>query len=159
MTEEQERRAVVTETRSWIGTPYNSGQDVKGAGVDCGMILVRVFDAVGLLPQGLDPRPYPAQWAIHQREEMYLGWLKKFGREIDEGAAGPGDVVAMLFGLVFGHAAIITSWPMVVHAIGNKVREDDFSRNALLRKLASDKENVKLRFFSIWPRKEGKEVS
>ena len=40
---------VVAEARKWIGTPYHNCADVQGAGVDCGMLLVRVFVDSGLV--------------------------------------------------------------------------------------------------------------
>ena len=53
------RQRIVEEARSWLGTPYHHQAMVKGAGVDCAMILVAVYRAVGLIPAGFDPRPYP----------------------------------------------------------------------------------------------------
>ena len=53
-----ERTAVVAAARSWIGTPYHNCADVIGTGVDCGMLLVRVFVDSGLCAP-FDPRPYP----------------------------------------------------------------------------------------------------
>ena len=38
-----QRAAVVAEARSWIGTPYHHAADVKGHGVDCAMLLIRVY--------------------------------------------------------------------------------------------------------------------
>jgi cell wall-associated NlpC family hydrolase len=48
--EAAQRATVVAEARSWIRTPYHNCADVKGAGVDCGMLLVRVFVDTGLMP-------------------------------------------------------------------------------------------------------------
>ncbi len=72
--EAEQRAAVVAEARSWIGTRYHNCADVKGAGVDCGMLLVRVFVDTGLC-QPFDPRPYPPDWHLHRSEEKYLGFL------------------------------------------------------------------------------------
>ncbi len=47
--EASERRAIVREAMTWLGTPYVSNGAVKGAGVDCGMILVRVFSDCGII--------------------------------------------------------------------------------------------------------------
>ena len=49
------RLEVVTAARAWIGAPYHHAADVKGAGVDCAMILVRVFCDLGLV-EPFDPR-------------------------------------------------------------------------------------------------------
>ena len=34
---------VIAEARTWIGAPYHPQGDIKGVGVDCGMLLVRIF--------------------------------------------------------------------------------------------------------------------
>ena len=68
------RAAVVAEARSWIGTPYHHAADVKGHGVDCAMLLVRVYCDLGLI-EPFDPRPYTRDWFLHRSEERYLGFL------------------------------------------------------------------------------------
>ena len=79
------RAAVVAAARSWIGTPYHHAADVKGrqGGVDCAMLLVRVYCDLGLV-EPFDPRPYTRDWMLHRDEERYLGFLlaraKRFGR-------------------------------------------------------------------------------
>ena len=44
------REKIVAEARSWIGTPYHNCADIKGVGVDCGMLLVRVYVDTGVVP-------------------------------------------------------------------------------------------------------------
>jgi cell wall-associated NlpC family hydrolase len=72
--EARQRAAVVAEARSWIGTRYHNCADIKGAGADCGMLLVRVFVDTGLVAP-FDPRPYPPDWHLHRSEEKYLGFV------------------------------------------------------------------------------------
>src|SRR5579863_1262272 len=102
------RAAVVAEARSWIGTPYHLGADVKGAGVDCAMILVRVFCDLGLVAP-FDPRPYSNDWHLHRGEEVYLGLLLARSREVARTEVGPGDVVLFRYGRCFSHGGIVTS--------------------------------------------------
>ena len=73
-TEAAQRAAVVAEARKWIGTPYQSAQDVRGCAVDCGMLLIRAFVDAGLV-EPFDPRPYPPDWHLHRSEEKYLGFV------------------------------------------------------------------------------------
>ncbi len=81
--EAAQRAAIVREARSWIGTPYHNCADVKGrnGGVDCGMLLVRVFVDTGLVAP-FDPRPYPPDWHLHRSEEKYLGFVFDRTREV-----------------------------------------------------------------------------
>ena len=92
--ESGQRAAIVAEARSWIGTPYHNCADIKGAGVDCGMLLVRVFVDAGLCPP-FDPRPYPIDWHLHRSEERYLGFIFDRGSEVAD--PQPGDVMVLRY--------------------------------------------------------------
>jgi cell wall-associated NlpC family hydrolase len=144
MTEAGERAAVVAEARSWVGTRYVSNADVKGAGVDCGMLLVRCFVDVGLIP-AFDPRPYPAQWALHQSGERYLAFVARFADEI-EGPPEPADVVVFRWGRCHSHGSIVTVWPEIIHAYGAPCTPENVEQNLMLRRLSP-------RFFSFWARR------
>lgn len=121
MSVSDQRRAVVAEALSWVGTPYHNGGDIKQVGVDCGMLLVRVFVDTGFV-EPFDPRPYPAQWHLHQFAERYLHWIETFGQKVpgpDEGRVPfPGDVVMFKYGHTYAHGSIVIEWPMIVHAMG-----------------------------------------
>jgi len=123
------REDVLDEARSWIGTPYAPGQMVKGAGVDCGMLLIGIFRNVGHLDPGFDPRPYPIQWHFHQAGERYLGIVEKFAWEITSSPL-PGDIVLFKFGKCFSHGAVVIKWPLIIHALRPyKVGHEDALRN------------------------------
>lgn len=107
------REQIVAEAQTWLGTPYHHQGCLKNVGVDCGMILVAVFHAVGLIPQ-IDPRPYPHDWHLHRDDERYLGWLAQFGREV--GQPELGDVVVWRFGRTFSHGAIYVGQNQIIHA-------------------------------------------
>ncbi len=114
------RHSVALEARAWIGTPYHHQADVRGAGVDCAMLLVRVFEHCGLIPPRVDPRPYAPEWHLHRSEEVYLGWLTQYAVEQHTGEPAPGDVVAWRYGRAFSHAAIVVgegSRAAIVHAL------------------------------------------
>ena len=144
MTEDEERALVVAEAKSWINTPYHSNADIKGVGVDCGMLLVRVFVDTGLVAP-FDPRPYPAQWNLHMKEERYMNIVKGYAHEIQT-MPGPGDVVLFHFGLCYAHGGIIVEWPFLVHALGpGKVHIINGDRGPFVKGLPR-------KFFSIWPR-------
>lgn len=135
--EQAERDAVVAEARSWIGTPYHHCADVKGAGVDCGMILVRVFADCGLIDP-FDPRPYAPDWMKHREEEIYLDIVRRLTRvEFDPRleVPGAGDVVVWKHGKTYSHGAIVTDWPYVVHAFADagRVEEIDVTHTPLMK--------------------------
>ena len=76
MTEAEQRASVAALARKWIATPYHNCADVLGAGVDCGMLIVRVFVDSGMV-EPFDPRPYAPDWMIHRDEEKYLGFFEE----------------------------------------------------------------------------------
>ncbi|MFH6786327.1 MULTISPECIES: hypothetical protein [Methylobacterium] len=146
MNDRQDRAWIVREARRWIGTPYHPGADVHGVGVDCGMLLVRVFVDTGLVPP-FDPRPYPQDWHIHRDDERYLGFL--FARTREVAVPEPGDIVVFRQGRTYSHGGIVTAAdPLVlVHAFSpaQAVIEEPVSRNGMLVQPYRAP-----RFFSFW---------
>lgn len=156
-----QRADVVREARRWINTPYHDQADVLGAGVDCGMHLVRVFVDLGLVP-AFDPRPYPADWMMHRDDERYLDVVRSLAsREFDPTVTPPqgGDVVVWKHGRTFSHGAIVTGeprsqvptgWPWVVHALidAGRVIEEDVSKSRTAMRLAG--QDRPMRAFSVW---------
>jgi cell wall-associated NlpC family hydrolase len=141
-----QRDKVVREARSWIGTPYHQQGDVKGAGVDCGMLLVRVFVGTGLC-EPFDPRPYADDWYLHRSEEKYLGFV--FDRTKEVVAPLPGDVMVFRYGRCYSHGGIVTcAAPLtIVHAYlpARLVIEEDVSSNMALKDPLR-----KPKFFTFW---------
>lgn len=131
--ETKQRAAIVAEARSWIKTPYHHAADVKGAGADCGMLLVRVFVDTGLC-EPFDPRPYAPDWMLHRSEERYLGFI--FDRTKEVARPMPGDVMVFRQGRCYSHGGIVTvANPLtIVHAFrpAGRVIEDEVSSNTAL---------------------------
>lgn len=139
--EAAQRAAVVAEARSWLGTPYHHLGDIKGAGVDCAMFLVRVYVDAGMVP-AFDPRPYPTDWHLHRGEERYLGVVLDRAHEV--ASPKPGDIALYRFGRALSHSAIVLDWPNVIHAqvrIGC-IYSDSFHDEPLASRTP--------RFFSLW---------
>lgn len=111
--ESSQRAAVVAEARSWLGTPYHHRGRIKGAGVDCAMLLAEVYHRAGLIP-ALDIGHYPMDWHLHRDVEQYLGWVERHASRTD--LALPGDVVLFRFGRCFSHGGIVLDWPRIIHA-------------------------------------------
>lgn len=153
MTEDELRQKVVEEAKSWIGTPYVSNGMIKGkrGGVDCAMFPLAVYASCGYIPKDLDPRPYPPQWHVHQNEEMYMKYVLRFAKEVPgppEREPKPGDFIMFKIGKVSAHGAIVTKWPLVVHALGDSfVLPEDVSKNTTGKRALW---LVSKTFFTLW---------
>ena len=114
-TEAAQRIAVVSETRTWINTPYMPRTGVKGVGCDCAYLLIRVFVSCGIV-KPFKVGYYKAGLALlREGEQMYRGILKKIARPIEGRDPIPGDIVLFKFAKAT-HGGIVTQWPMMIHA-------------------------------------------
>lgn len=107
---------IAREAMRWLNTPYHHAADVRGVGVDCAMLLVRVFCDSGLVPP-FDPRPYPPDWHLHRSAERFLGWIAQFAEPVDSPQAG--DVALFKYGRCVSHGGIVVSLepePIMIHA-------------------------------------------
>lgn len=130
-----QRDAVVAEALSWVGTPYHHLAAVKGAGVDCAMLLVAVYQAVGMVAANYDPRPYAPQWFLHHSRELYREHLASWAEPITD--PGPGDVAVYRFGRTASHGAIIVDKDLMVHAYRPRGRVEITEMRALAQRLDS----------------------
>ena len=134
MSETEQRAAVVAEARTWLKTPWVHMAAIKGAGVDCAMLLVEVYVTAGLIER-FDPRPYPPDWMLHRSDERFLGFLFDRSHQVEKPEAG--DVVMFRVGRAFSHGAIVTrAAPLtIVHSFlpVGVVVEEQAERNRLLR--------------------------
>jgi cell wall-associated NlpC family hydrolase len=111
------RAAIVTEAKSWIGTPFHHEARIKGAGVDCLQLLVGVAQNVGIIGEIKIPH-YSPDFHLHRDDETYYEGLLKYLTEIP-GPPGPGDVALFKLTRIFWHGAIVVEWPRVIHADWN----------------------------------------
>jgi NlpC/P60 family putative phage cell wall peptidase len=123
------RAAVVAAARAWLGTPYHHMGRVKGAGVDCLMLLAEVYEAAGIVPHVAVPF-YPPDWNLHRDAERYLEGVMRYAHPVETPSAG--DVALFKFGRCFAHGAIVTDWPHLIHAfVRVGVIEGDATQGAL----------------------------
>jgi len=119
VSEEQRRAAVVAEAVSWIGTPFHHAARVKGAGVDCLMLLAEVYERAGISAH-IEPPFYVPDWHLHRDAERYMEGLLHYAQPIAGPPQGPeprpGDIALFRFGRTFSHGAIVTRWPRLIHA-------------------------------------------
>ena len=156
-----QRRAVIAEARSWIGTAYHHRQAVKArydadgnrtspGGVDCATLLAQVYEAAGMTSPVPIPE-YPPDWHMHRKTQRYADMVSERSREISEAEALPGDVVMYQFGLAFSHAAIVMppGWPHIVHAFfGSRMVQADHGDGGILG--SDDGAPRPRRFFTVW---------
>ena len=136
------RAAVIRCARTWLRTPYHHLGRVKGAGVDCAMLLAEIYAEAGLVPPLAIPH-YPPDWHLHRESERYLGVLLDHAVEYLPAIAGtdhphpnpppsrgreweggelptrpvlPADIALWRFGRCFSHGAVVVDWPVVIHA-------------------------------------------
>jgi cell wall-associated NlpC family hydrolase len=128
---DERRAAIVHEALSWVGTPYHPYADVKGVGVDCAMLLVRVYQVDGTVAADFDPRPYSMQWYLHRGEPRYLNGIIRYCRRIEEAEIRPADIVLYNFGRHAAHGAIVIDATYVVHAYRPGGRVEKTERRAL----------------------------
>jgi NlpC/P60 family putative phage cell wall peptidase len=140
-----QRAAVIAEAHTWLNTPYHHMGRIKGVGVDCATLLCEVYAAVGVTPH-VDPGHYPNDWHLHRSDERYLGWLRKYGREVAE--PQPGDVIVWRFGRCFSHGAILCDNGQIIHSyLGEGVRLE--RRDAeIFREPSGEWRAVK--YFTLW---------
>ena len=141
--EAEARTAVVQEGLSWLKTPYHHRAREKGAGVDCGMILLAIYEAAGVLPH-IAPEAYPQDWHLYRSEERYLGYAQEHLHQI-EGPPLPGDIALFRFGRCVSHGALVIQWPMILHAYrpaGEVVLDDAEANQDLCERLVG--------FWSPW---------
>lgn len=141
--EQLERSLVVEEAKTWVGTPYHHCADIKGVGVDCAMLLVRIVVDTGLVP-AFDPRPYPPDWHLHRSEELYLHNMSGRAKQVVTPKAG--DFVVWKWGRTFSHGGVVMNdeGPLdVVHALS---REKIVMRGAPPGYLNGHE----VRYYSMW---------
>ncbi|QDG79769.1 peptidase P60 [Labrenzia sp. PHM005] len=115
------RAAVLTEARTWIGSPYRHQASCKGGGCDCLGLLRGIWRALyGLEPQ--DIPSYTADWAETGGAETLIEAGRTWLQEITLEVAQPGDVLVFRWrdGVPAKHVGILsgplTESPMLIHA-------------------------------------------
>lgn len=114
------RDRIITEARSWIGTPYLHKQRSKGYGVDCVQFLVGVALNVGIIsPEeaAAVPMNYSPRWHLYQNEEVLEQYIGQYGCVAKNNQAIlPGDIMGFRFGRVTAHVGIFLGTTFI-HAL------------------------------------------
>lgn len=120
----------MTAVRGWLGTPYHHAARVKGAGVDCGQLVIAALSESGVFPE-YDPGHYTCDWHLHRDEDRYLAEVEKWlirrsddtelsvdARLLDNSAyeLPAGEVIIFRVGRTYSHGGIVTKWPFFIHS-------------------------------------------
>ncbi len=112
--ERELRERIVAEAHTWLKTPYHHNAGVKGAGCDCVFLLIRVFQAAGIVPMDFDPGNYASDWYFHRHEEIYMMGVERYAHRIETPAIG--DVALYKYGHCVSHGGIIVGDDLMIHA-------------------------------------------
>jgi cell wall-associated NlpC family hydrolase len=139
------RTRIIQEARTWIGTPYHDHGGVKGVGVDCAHLLVKVYSAVGLVPENINLPDYTPFWYLHSDSDWGLEELAKYTQDVD--VLEVGDILIFKFGRAYSHGCIVSclSPLTVIHAYGRCgfVVEEEVTLNSdLVSRLSSVKKRA-----------------
>ena len=115
MDEKGQREFVVSEARSWVGTPYRLGSCKKGVGVDCAQFVAAVYKSANIISADEIVPIFSHDWFCHTKEEKYLNSLMRYSKLIAETRAyktenaSPGDVLLTkaAHSKVYNHACIV----------------------------------------------------
>ena len=138
MTQDEKRAQIVAEARSWVGTPYIVRGRVKGAGCDCGSLLMQIAVNCGLMTNE-ELEVYSVDCWAHWRDERYLAHVMKHTRKVLESIAYrstkilPGSLILTRAAgsKHLNHGAIVTAWPLIIHAVSPCVEEVDVTTHHL----------------------------
>lgn len=111
----QWRQYIITEARTWKGTPYQHKGRIKGVGCDCGGVIYQVYNPL-LGPFKPFPKDYAQDWAVHRKNEIYLSFIEPYVEEIPKPV--PGGIALFMVGRNYSHAAICTEKKTFIHAWG-----------------------------------------
>lgn len=119
----EKRAEVVRVAKTWLRTPYHHMARVKGAGADCAMFPLAVYQECGVISADFVPPEYSMQWHLHHSEEIYLQTIAPLAKEFRLSGYGPikakpepADFVVFRFGRAFSHGAIVVEWPIIIHS-------------------------------------------
>jgi hypothetical protein len=138
MTQEEKRAQIVTEARSWIGTPYHARARTKGAGCECGSLLMGIAVNCGLVKDEALEMFSLDCWA-HWTDDKYRLRVMRHARRVLDGVAYrttnilPGCLILTRAAGCkwFNHGAFVTKWPMIVHSVMPHVEEVDSTTHHL----------------------------
>ena len=113
------RKDIIKEANDWFGTPWQHQACVKGAGVDCAMLVAGTARNVGILSKAeMKTIPsYPKDWHFHQDFALLPHIMEKMKcveKNIEDKV--PGDILVFKIGRVPSHLGILLEDNIFIHA-------------------------------------------
>lgn len=110
------REQIVTEARSWLGTPYQHQASCKGAGCDCLGLLRGVYGT--FWPRPSDIPPYSASWAEGEGGKLLQTGIRRYLTPTSPDKIKPGDVLLFQYraGFPAKHVGILSYETHFIHA-------------------------------------------
>lgn len=134
------RAFIAAEALSWIGTPYQLRQRVKGAACDCYTFIAETMIACRIITEEVLPI-YHGDWWAHISDEEYILKLLRYTKKTFQGQlAGRNKVkcgnvllvrAAGTRSKISNHGAVVTDWPFGVHAVDPKVELCDLTKHPM----------------------------
>ncbi len=115
------RRDVVTEARSWIGTPWVASGSAKGVGANCLGFLAGVARNVGLVSL-VDAFALYGGFALPPHPTALLCGLRRHLERTPWPQAEPADLLLFDLGDGLRHVAMLTAPETIIHAFQGKGR-------------------------------------
>ena len=112
------REAIITEARSWIGTPYHHQASLKGVGADCLGLVRGVWRSIHGV-EAETPPGYSRDWAEAGGQETLLDAAGRHMAVGDVPRMQPGDILVFRFraGVPAKHVGVLVSPTSFVHAM------------------------------------------
>jgi len=101
------KESIVTEARSWLGTPFHHQARVKGVGVDCVGLVIGVARNLGLVDPNFDVNCYPRV----PDGTSFLQLIAQNLREVPFEDAQLGDVCCIAIESDPQHVGIVGDYP------------------------------------------------
>jgi cell wall-associated NlpC family hydrolase len=114
---EERIEALVTEARSWLGTPFRANAAIKGAGVCCHLYVAEVFMAIRAVKRREFPQANPNH-SLSQTDSLIEPFMASMPDFIEvDGPPISGDILGFKIGGCTHHIAIVLRGEEMIHAV------------------------------------------
>jgi NlpC/P60 family putative phage cell wall peptidase len=117
------RQDIITESLTWLNTPWHHRACVKGIGVDCVHLLLGIAQALHLVEPAWQAPMYSQSFHFHVEHALVQATLEALGATpVPLSTRQPGDILLFHFGLSCAHAAILLPDNRMIHAVKDQGR-------------------------------------